>query len=354
VRHGTWRLRDAPVPGWVYGSGFPKDSDAQRAIDTALCTLPGRHYESVLPREPRPDDHICPSCPEGEAWEGFSYGGQALKPALEPIYVGQKPFSERNGALNLLKHGAGAINIDGCRAHAPDATGGGYTVTRFKPGAELVKSGGNWRPEEGPVFHGTLKPGRHPANLLHDGSEAVVALFPQSKAGGSVSGKEPSTVTQEIYGKFNGRVPFSGHADEGSAARFFNSFVMTEADHNLARELGIVVDLDADVIRYQGKATKADRAGSKHPTVKPVDLMRWLVRLVTPPGGVVLDPFAGSGTTGAAARLEGFDCILMEAEECFSNDIRRRFSLPTILCPDPFHDVLGLLSEVDVLDEILG
>lgn len=317
-----------PFLGWVYGQGFPKDSDAQRAIDTTVCQEPGRHYESVLPRDPKPGDHVCGKSSEGQAWEGYSYGAQAMKPALEPIYVGQKPFSERNGALNLLKHGAGAINVDGCRVHAGDAQGGEYTVKRLRPGADLNREGGNWRAEdETALFQGSLKPGRHPANLIHDGSENVVALFPQAKSGSSVRGTEPSSPTDAIYNQFAGRKAFVSHDDDGSAARFFNAFPMTDADIDRLLEAGLVVDVDADVIRYQGKATKADRAGSKHPTVKPIALIQWLVRLGTPPGGTVLDPFAGSGTTGEAARREGFDCVLMEAQPQFAKDIRTRLSL---------------------------
>jgi site-specific DNA-methyltransferase (adenine-specific) len=286
-----------PFLGWVYGQGFPKDSDAQRAIDRHLCPLPGRHYETSLPDDRQPDDHLCPHAQEGMEWEGWGYGTQSMKPALEPIYIGQKPFAEKTGALNLLRHGVGAINIDGCRAGD-----------------------------------------RHPANLLHDGSVEVTGMFP-AKAGAAspVKGSEPSSVTNGIYGKFSQRMAGAFHADSGSAARFFNSF-----------------PLDADPLIYHGKATKADRAGSKHPTVKPVGLMRWLCRLVTPAGGVVLDPFAGSGTTAEAARQEGFSCILMEAEEQFVQGICGRFNLELPPAELSVDDLLSLTEEPISCKTLLG
>jgi site-specific DNA-methyltransferase (adenine-specific) len=151
--------------------------------------------------------------------------------------------------------------------------------------------------------------GRWPANLLLDGSPEVVDLFPESKGQqGDVRGTEPSGVTDEIYGKFNGRVPAAARNDSGSAARFFHNF-------------------HADPVIYQSKAGKADRAGGTHPTVKPIALMQYLIRHITPPGGTVLDPFAGSGTTGEAAKREGFNCILMEAEPKYVEFLNSRFEL---------------------------
>ena len=258
-----------PMLGWVFGQGFPK---------------------ATKPKFDNADD--------ATAWDGWAYGGQALKPALEPIYVGQKPFSEKNGALNLLKHGVGAINIDGCRvagepwkAHVATGLASEKFFTRGEAKKILKEP------------HGL---GRHPANLLHDGSPEVVALFPQTTSGVKNGGQyERETGVHDGGQRKDGTSCFG---DTGSAARFFNAFPP-----------------DADPIFYQPKATKADRAGSKHPTVKPIALMRWLCRLVTPPGGRVLDPFGGSGTTAEAARLEGFDCTLMEAEPDYVRDLYRRF-----------------------------
>lgn len=225
--------------------------------------------------------------------------GTALKPAHEPICLARKPLIG-TVATNLQAHGTGALNIDASRIHADDAQGGEYTVTRLKPGATLDKTGGNWRPEEGgEIYHGEMKPGRWPANVIHDGSDEVLRHFPESDGQqGDVTGAEPSALTNNCYGKFNGRPATQSRGDVGSAARFF----------------------------YTAKADAEDRLGSKHPTVKPVDLMAYLVRLVTPPGGLVLDPFAGSGTTGMACMREGFRAILIEREAEYVADIKRRIA----------------------------
>ena len=185
----------------------------------------------------------------------------AAKVRLEPAYLGQKPFSEKNGVLNLLKHGVGAFNVDACRV---------------------------------PTDQGE---GRWPANLLHDDSEAVRAIFPDSKS------------------------------DTGSAARFFNSFPTTEEDYLWAIDAGLIGDPEMTPAIYHGKATKADRAGSKHPTVKPIGLMEHFIRHITPPGGTVLDPFGGSGTTAEAARRLGMNAIIMEAEPDYIAFLRERFDL---------------------------
>ena len=254
-----------PMLGWLFGQGFPKAHKVEDA-----------------------------------AWEGWAYGAQSTKPALEPICFAQKPFSEKTGTANVLRWRTGAINIDGCRIHADDAQGGAYTVTRLKPGATLNATGGNWRPEEGGVlYHGETKPGRWPANLCHDGSAEVLAAFPNSDgqlaAVGPANGPKSSI---NVYGDYGPREQCEPRNDSGSAARFF----------------------------YCAKASKQDRAGSKHPTVKPINLIRWLARLVTPPNGLILDPFAGSGTTGAAAHLEGFRAVLVEREAEYFADIERRLA----------------------------
>ena len=235
---------------------------------------------------------------------------------MEPIYVGQKPFSEKNGALNILKHGVGAINIDGCRVPTGDnLNGGAYAEKGGRTESPSLHAGSGMNVPGKTVGKPFVQPtGRHPANLLHDGSDEAIACFPDAKGQqGDVKGTEPSLPTNESYGQFNERLPSAKRVEsDTSAARFFNSLPITELD---------------TPIHYCPKASKADRAGSKHPTVKPISLMRWLCRLVTPPGGMVLDPFGGSGTTGAAALAEGFKPILMEMEPEYIADIKRRFGL---------------------------
>lgn len=193
---------------------------------------------------------------DAKAWEGW---GTALKPAWEPICLARKPLIG-TVADNVLEHGTGAINIDGCRVPTNE------TITATRNVALGSAASGVYGSANVPGVYQQKDGGRFPANVLHDGSPEVVAAF--------IDGEE-------------------------SAARFF----------------------------YTAKADAHDRAGSKHPTVKPVDLMQWAVRLVTPPGGVTLDPFAGTGTTGEAAFREGMRAILIEREPEYQDDIRRRMRL---------------------------
>jgi DNA modification methylase len=236
---------------------------------------------------------------EGESaeWQGW---GTALKPAWEPICLARKPLVG-TVAQNVLAYGTGALNIDGCRIHGEDAQGGTYEVKRRKPGSTMNRTGGNWRPEaDGEIYRGNMQPGRWPANLIHDGSVEVVALFPsQAGAFAPIRGTEPSQAANgEVAYGARERVSAHHHGDSVSAARFF----------------------------YTAKADKLDRLGSDHPTVKPVNLMRWLVRLLTPPGGTILDPFAGTGPVGIAAIAENFDAILIELRAEAVADINRRLA----------------------------
>jgi len=215
---------------------------------------------------------------DGE-WEGW---GTALKPAWEPIVVARKPLIGTMAA-NLAAHGVGALNIDGCRVETNDSLGGGAYAkasTKDLAAASSFALGANAGEFVQPV-------GRWPANVIHDGSDEVLDAFPQAKgqiAKAAEGGDRRKD--QNVYGVMtrgsNGAEP---RDEGGSAARFF----------------------------YCAKASKKDRGeGNVHPTVKPTDLMRYLVRLVTPPNGMVLDPFMGSGSTGRGAVLEGFNFIGIE------------------------------------------
>jgi len=263
---------------------------------------------------------VCGRCSKPIIPEGI---GTALKPAAEFICLARKPLSGKTIAANVLMHGTGAINVDGCRVFGAEEAqqrqgepsqetryteeggtnfaaqpGRRYKVRRMKPGATLERTGGNWRPDDGPMYEGELKPGRWPANVIHDGSDEVVEAFPE--APGQMAAVRPDSgkgqKTDNIYGAFGANSNHELRNDSGSAARFF----------------------------YTAKADAADRLGSKHPTVKPVDLMRWLVRLICPPGGTILDPFAGTGTTGMACLAEGFKAVLIEREAEYFADIINR------------------------------
>jgi hypothetical protein len=269
IEDAGFELRDTIC--WLYGSGFPKSHDAERAVAMDLCELPGHHYGRTLPPpdKRKPDDHICPECVESIVWDGW---GTALKPAFEPIILARKPL-QGTVAQNVLAHGCGALNIDASRV-AGDVPSKPQPAFNSPTGKIYGFKAGEGRNGE----MSSAPNGRWPANVLHDGSAEVEAAF--AAFGERTSG----TVTRDIEGS------------TGAASRFF----------------------------YSAKADAGDRADSRHPTVKPVDLMRYLVRLVIPPGGRVLDPFAGSGTTGEACMLLGLDCTLIERDEQHYRDILHR------------------------------
>jgi len=229
--------------------------------------------------------------------------------------MARKPLSESTVANNTLVWGVGGINIDGCRvgrAEGDNSAAGNRTATF---GTQETISGGDgtggWEQND---------KGRFPSNLIHDGSEEVLELFPDSTAGkykgnGSKSGG--------IWAKSTGKPAVPEYGDEGSAARFFYCAKANKRDRNEG--------LDGfPEIKAGSLSGGADTRGNKpttnqpmrqnhHPTVKPTDLMRYLCRLVTPPNGTVLDPFTGSGSTGKAAVLEGFNFIGIELSQEYAD-----------------------------------
>ena len=311
IEDADFEIRDAIM--WHYGSGFPKSHDVSKAIDRAAGAereIVGKSVWHVSGKPEQRTEGLCgssafhesigmgqfitaPATDSARQWDGW---GTALKPATEIICLARKPFSEGTVAANVLKWGTGALNIDGCRIHSDDARGGEYTVKRLKPGATLNRTGGNWRPEEGDIeYNGKMKPGRWPANVCHDGSDEVLAEFPESSVTGNRSETSRNASVEGTAWLCDNHFSRE-HLDSGSSARFF----------------------------YCAKASKKERQGSKHPTVKPIKLLRWLVRLITPPGGIVLDPFAGTGTTAEATLLEKYGCVLIEKEPQYQTDIEQR------------------------------
>ena len=295
VEDAGFEIRDQI--GWVFGSGFPKSHNLH-----------------------------------GD-WEGW---GTALKPAWEPICVARKPF-KGTVAENVARWGTGAINIAGCRIETSDElTGSGSPPLKY--------GGDNLRP-----FHATAENrgcnqdplGRWPANIVHDGSDEVLAAFPdapgqcadvkfdaaerktQSVYGAMKRGHEPSA--ESTYAENGGTnfamKPGARRLDEGSAARFFYCAKASREDRNEGCE-----GFDSKPLNWSSgaqspgtfQAEGTDRTSrNNHPTVKPTDLMRYLCRLVTPPNGTVLDCFMGSGSTGKAALLEGFGFIGIEGEPAY-------------------------------------
>ena len=448
IEDAGFEIRD--MIAWVYGSGFPKSLDVSKAIDKAAGAereVVGVAGKSGSVRNSMAGDFAggeymatAPATDAARQWQGW---GTALKPAMEPITMARKPLIG-TVAANVLEHGTGAINVDGCRIATNELTprNNANTVTLYEKGFEGVAK--------------TIEPsplGRWPANLIHDGSEEVVALFPEVNAGVAVrsnsggntfGGSSPKPAMEDL-----------GYGDKGSAARFFKTcehddfplllcdakaifgawktspantaespshqpspsadfvrdlvlfaehcgatlqsrrwtehftnatpielsdlctlvtmaILFTEArswrvsqpaKHTLPNsrvsiaetneQTGITtITIDrstsdgfaevatfgimplnavrgeaasASRLVYCAKASKSDRGESNgHPTVKPTELMRYLVRLVTPPGGKVIDPFTGSGSTGKAAILEGFQFIGMEREAEYIPIIKAR------------------------------
>jgi DNA modification methylase len=266
IEDAGFEIRD--MIAWVYGSGFPKSHNGP-------------------------------------------WGGTALKPALEPITMARKPL---DGTVQATWEtwGTGALNVDACRV-------GTESTLRLKIGGagQFPHEDDAWTPKTAMVGSDA---GRWPANLIHDGSADVLAGFPEPNGQqGDVRGTEPSSVTSGIYGKFSDRLATPARNDTGSAARFFYTAKASKED----RDAGLhgfdkrkTETMNGYTAPSEGRT--ADKNGGPkaniHPTVKPTDLMRYLVRLVTPPGGTVLDPFNGSGSTGKAAILEGLRYIGCERE----------------------------------------
>lgn len=316
---------------WIHGAGFPKSLDVSKAIDKAAgavretvgTTSAGasslhrmsrveQGYRAALTAvTPGSIAITAPATPEATRWQGW---GTALKPAFEPILVARKPLSG-TVAHNVEMFGTGGLNIDACRT-----SGGGAGAGRDRAGEP---SRSRRYEDRGAVdFAATPGPrggsplGRWPANVAVDHEQAA-ALDEQS--GLLVSGANPTSRSSDkfrtAYGEFKGQAACqpARAAEGGGASRFVTVVDWTEAD-------GAWIDrLDAR-FRYCAKAGQAERpelAGVQHPTVKPLELMRWLVRLVTPPGGRLLDAFGGSGTTAEAALLEGFACTVIEEEPAY-------------------------------------
>lgn len=270
---------------WTYGSGFPKSRNI------AALDMDGE---------------------DAEEWQGW---GTALKPALEPITVARKPL-DGTIAANVLAHGVGALNIDGCRVPTDEqlSAGAGGLLSNVRDDKPYPEGNG---------FEQSAL-GRWPANLIHDGSDEVLATFP-AKAGAAapVRGTEASMAsTGSVTGK-RARVKGAFHGDSGSAARFFYCPKVTKRERDEGLEDLEQTDATEMVNRKAGSvgintpaagAGRTSGAKNKHPTVKPVDLMAYLLRLVTPPGGITFDPFMGSGSTGVAAMREGFQFIGIEMD----------------------------------------
>jgi DNA modification methylase len=332
IEDAGFEIRDQIM--WVYGSGFPKSMDVSKAIDKQAGVEREVVGQTMHARkgvaeaedrsrvaagaygEARLGDVTIPTTDKAKQWAGW---GTALKPAHEPIVLARKPLIG-TVATNIIIHGTGALNIDGSRV------GTEQTTTTIK---DLSQAHGNNFGKSGityPTMGEKLNPvGRWPANFIHDGSDEVVELFPDTKSGklntASITAANLTygTRPKELSTQFD-------YADSGSAARFFYCAKASKKDRNeglddfAGKEVGTKGNGLARTCASCGASTLQgcecpDRTyvnptrANHHPTVKPTDLMRYLVRMITPPNGTVLDPFMGSGSTGKAAVLERFSFI---------------------------------------------
>jgi DNA modification methylase len=325
VEDAGFQIRDQIM--WVYGSGFPKSLDVSKAIDkaagVAFNAAPAggvgfmnadddgwNKTHNRLTREGESTD-------DAKRWQGW---GTALKPAHEPIVLARKPL-DGTVAQNVLWYGTGALNIDGCRVGAEERFNSfaGNKHSGFTSADERTDSGKGLF--AGKVNGGNTVAGRFPANFIHDGSDEVLELFPDSK-GGAYPAKRGQAVNTAFASGQETEGGFRKMGDDGSAARFFYCAKASKTDRNegldgLPEGERIYMGSSGRTLRdgvWVETNSEPQKRANHHPTVKPTSLMRYLIRLVTPPDGTVLDPFTGSGSTGKAAILEGFRFVGIEQD----------------------------------------
>jgi site-specific DNA-methyltransferase (adenine-specific) len=333
IEDAGFEIRDQIM--WLYGSGFPKSHDVSKAIDKAAGAE--REVVGVNPTyralqdnasayNLRRNPHLTvPATDAGREWAGW---GTALKPAHEPIVLARKPLAEPTVAAQVLATGTGALNIDGCRV------GASKNVPASGSGSRNVYGSGLGADREGTSgFNPTI--GRWPANVAHDGSDEVLEAF--SAFGWRRSGEPVGERGRGgIWAPGNGKPCGPQYGDSGTAARFFYCAKASRAE----RDAGLDELPRRENANWPQSLDGNDKRGARprsntHPTVKPVALMAWLVRLVTPPGGLVLDPFGGSGSTAVACIREGFDCVLIEREAEYVEIARRRIAHAEAAVPLP-------------------
>jgi len=303
IEEAGFEIRD--IVTWLYGSGFPKSLDISKAIDKQA----GAKRESIGKRfdgkgsdsgtgiyqmnngtsnMAKEIDITTPATNEAKQWEGW---GSALKPATEFWTLARKPLSEKTITENVLKHGTGGINIAECKIG---------NNQRFSSAAKAKAGTFNCSPGSGKEYLGKDVTGRFPANVIFD--EFTGAILDEQSGYTETKRIEKSSIA-ENGNTWGGSIQTNrgarGHTDSGGASRFF----------------------------YCAKASKAERGeGNNHPTVKPIKLLEYLIKLITPPRGTVLDPFAGSGSTGIAALNAGFNYLLIERELEYVNICKERIT----------------------------
>lgn len=350
IEDAGFEIRD--IVAWIYGSGFPKSLNIGKAVDK----LQGNERE-VTGTDPNsaPDlRDVGRMSKEAIGIDKLSFGqvsnakrkeiditkgnspyegwGTALKPAMELWTLARKPLSEKTVAENVLKHGTGGINIDGGRVEMSkeddkmlEAKSSKNPTSNYRE--SNTKKYGDYEKDIATPPHSQ---GRFPANVIHDGSDEVVDLFPDSKAG---SFKGDGSKSGGIWSESTGQPAGMEYGDSGSAARFFYTAKAPKGERNKGLDGFEAVEIrggsgrvedgydltDEKQINLKEAARKYGAVKAKkqniHPTVKPVSLMRYLCKLITPPKGIILDPFMGSGTTGMACKRDQFRFIGIELDK---------------------------------------
>ena len=307
VEDAGFEIRDQIM--WIYGSGFPKSLDIGKGVDKKQGNERVTVGERTRNVKPFDDDngwnsnnttgnHIYTK--GNSEWEGW---GTALKPAHEPIVMARKPL-EGTVVDNVLEHGVGGINIDECRV--------GKEILEEQIAGRSNKIGTFERKD----MITPKREGRYPANVMHDGSDVVNDIFPNSKGSSGNGNAKVGETSKGAIPLRRGEAPL--YNDEGSASRYFYCPKTSKSERNQG-----LVEFDDKQYSHDGRKKSIENpyqrnksiSKNSHPTVKPVELMKYLCRLVTPKGGTVLDPFMGSGSTGMAAKDEGFDFIGIEREK---------------------------------------
>lgn len=325
IEDAGFEIRD--MIAWVYGSGFPKSLNIGKAVDK----LQGNERED-LGLHPKPgkagkthtrdggafkdDIHITKGTSEWEGW------GTALKPALEPITVARKPLSEKTVAENCLKWGVGGINIDECRV--------GETGARTNSNGKRSMYGGNSLIQSKTHNDSTTQHdyGRFPANLILDGSDEVVGLFPNSKSPATYTRGTDVLDSNINWNPKKSGTEQIGFNDFGSASRFFYCAKASRNERNRGCEdMPLKSSFDNPSGNMGGNmGSRSGLRQNNHPTVKPIALMEYLVKLVSKEGSTILDPFAGSGTTGVACKNLKRNYILIEKEQEYIDIINKRLN----------------------------
>jgi site-specific DNA-methyltransferase (adenine-specific) len=367
MRFAGFEVRDCIQ--WLYGSGFPKSHNISKAIDKmygAEREVVGKKecgyqvsiskkrveegYRPNLTNSTKEVDITAPKTNEAKQWDGW---GSALKPANEPIVLARKPLEKGlTIAENVLKWGTGAINIDGCRVEFTDIVNMGATQTTNN--LSKVKFFDDDRNNLEKPIETYKSGGRFPANLIlthHEDCECIenenwncvddcpIKILDE-QSGVLKSGAMNSIAKggkYNVYGTMTERI-VTNEASEGGASRFFYVAKASKSERNKGLD-GFKIYKQEELSSQEKTLTrvrengtigenpylgKTAEAKNIHPTVKPIKLMQYLIRLITPPNGIVLDPFCGSGTTGVACKLEGFQFIGLEQDEEYSKIAQAR------------------------------